>query len=144
MAAVLRPRPVLRSETRLVATWLADVTRDVQRMTIAFSNEERQVQNLALELQRRLTARAEAIADCLWPDPATVDGALPALAHRHALTTTLWRATMPVFRRLMLPQIQDRLATTSDELQRLKRTSPLRRPALEAAIEAWRPPRPRP
>lgn len=138
IAAVLRPRPVLRSETRLVASWLSEVTRDVELMTIAFSDEERQVQALAMELQRRLSARAAAIADCLWPNPATVEGALPALAHQHALTTTIWRATMPVFRRAMLPQIQDRLAATSDELQRLKLTSPLRRPALEAAIEAWR------
>jgi hypothetical protein len=138
MATVLRPRPVLRSETRLVASWLSEVTRDVELMTIAFSDEERQVQALAMELQRRLSARATAIADCLWPNPATEVGALPALAHQHALTTTIWRATMPVFRRAMLPQIQDRLAATKDQLQRLKLTSPLRRPALEAAIEAWR------
>jgi hypothetical protein len=138
MTAVLRPRPVLRSETRLVATWLTLVTGDLQQMTIAFSDAEREVQKLAMALQRRLSARAAAIADCVWPDPASPTGALAAAAHRHALTMTLWRATLPVFRHAMLPAIQQRLADSAAELQQWHGSSILRRPALEASVEAWR------
>jgi len=137
MNAVLRPRPVLRSETRLVTAWLTQATRDVEQMTIAFTEVEREVQTLAVKLQRRLSARAAAIADCMWPDPASPTGALAAAAHRHALTMTLWRATLPVFRHAMLPAIQQRLADSASELKRLSESSGVRRPALEASVEAW-------
>ncbi|MBU6160396.1 MAG: hypothetical protein KGO50_04700 [Myxococcales bacterium] len=137
MTAVLRPRPVLRSETRLVAAWLAQVTDDLQQMTIAFSDAEREVQTLAVKLQRRLSARVASIADCVWPDPASPTGALAAVAHRHALTMTLWRATLPVFRHAMLPAIEQRLADSAAELKRQGESSGLRRPALEASVQAW-------